>query len=146
MGLDGGGVSLGLPDSVSLDMRLTWQYKLTEKMNLQFTAEGFNVANHTNFASVNNEVRPYLVFNLGSRHATWMGFAREPHWRRNRHAQHAAGVYVRFSQTPNSAGRALELLSCMGIEGVVPTRRGCGSRACAYVGSGSLKTMEFLKC
>jgi Carboxypeptidase regulatory-like domain/TonB dependent receptor len=46
------------PNLIDFDMRLSWQYKLTERMNLQFTAEGFNIANRTNFASVNNEVGP----------------------------------------------------------------------------------------
>ena len=50
------------PDLVDFDMRLTWQHKLTEKVNLQFTAEGFNIANRTNFASVNNEVGPVFGF------------------------------------------------------------------------------------
>jgi len=53
------------PHYISFDMRVTWQYNLTEKMNLQFTAEGFNVANHTNFASVNNEVGPLFGFQPG---------------------------------------------------------------------------------
>jgi hypothetical protein len=43
-------------------MRLAWKYKLTEKAMLQFTAEGFNLANRTNYASVNNVVGP--VFGL----------------------------------------------------------------------------------
>ncbi len=43
-------------------MRLAWKYKLTEKSTLQFTAEGFNLANRTNYASVNNVVGP--VFGL----------------------------------------------------------------------------------
>jgi hypothetical protein len=34
-------------------------------MNLQFTAEGFNIANRTNFASVNNEVSPLFGFEPG---------------------------------------------------------------------------------
>jgi hypothetical protein len=63
------------PNSASLDMRLSWQHKLAEKMNLQVTAEGFNVANRTNYASVNNEVGPlfglapgFTTFNVhGSR-------------------------------------------------------------------------------
>jgi len=46
------------PNLIDWDMRLTWQHKLTEKVNLQITAEGFNIANRTNFASVNNEVGP----------------------------------------------------------------------------------------
>jgi hypothetical protein len=35
---------------------------LGEKANLLFTAEGFNIANRTNFASVNNEVSPLFAF------------------------------------------------------------------------------------
>jgi hypothetical protein len=46
------------PNLIDFDMRLTWQHKLTEKVNLLITAEGFNIANRTNFASVNNEVSP----------------------------------------------------------------------------------------
>jgi hypothetical protein len=46
-------------------MRLTWAHKLGEKSNLQFTAEGFNIANRTNFASVNNEVSPLFGFTPG---------------------------------------------------------------------------------
>jgi hypothetical protein len=46
------------PNFVNLDARFTWQHKVGEKANVQFTAEGFNIANHINFASVNNEVNP----------------------------------------------------------------------------------------
>jgi Carboxypeptidase regulatory-like domain/TonB dependent receptor-like, beta-barrel len=46
------------PDYYDLDMRLSWRHKVAEKANLVLTAEGFNVANHTNYASVNNEVGP----------------------------------------------------------------------------------------
>jgi carboxypeptidase family protein len=50
------------PDFYNFDMRLSWQHKLTEKAKVQFTAEGFNIANHTNYASVNNEVGPLFGF------------------------------------------------------------------------------------
>jgi hypothetical protein len=50
------------PNYVNFDMRLSWAHKLGEKANLQVTAEGFNIANRTNYASVNNEVGP--VFGL----------------------------------------------------------------------------------
>jgi hypothetical protein len=50
------------PNYYDFDARLTWQHKLGERTNLQFTAEGFNIANRTNFVSVNNEVGP--VFGL----------------------------------------------------------------------------------
>ena len=50
------------PSLVDFDMRLTWQHKLTERLNLAITAEGFNIANRTNFASVNNEVSPLFGF------------------------------------------------------------------------------------
>jgi hypothetical protein len=53
------------PDYIDFDARLSWQHKLGEKSNLQFTAEGFNLANRTNYASVNNEVSPLFGFNQG---------------------------------------------------------------------------------
>jgi hypothetical protein len=53
------------PDYYNLDMRLSWQHKLTEKAKVQFTAEGFNIANRTNFASVNNEVSPLFGLTPG---------------------------------------------------------------------------------
>ena len=49
------------PNYVDFDMRLIWRHNLGEKANLQFTAEGFNIANRTNFASVNNEVSPLFA-------------------------------------------------------------------------------------
>jgi Carboxypeptidase regulatory-like domain len=55
----GAGRDTGLgPDYTNLDMRLSWTHRVTEKTKVQLTAEGFNVANHTNFASVNNVVSP----------------------------------------------------------------------------------------
>jgi hypothetical protein len=44
---------------------LTWQHKFGERLNLILTAEGFNIANHTNYASVNNEVSPLFGFQPG---------------------------------------------------------------------------------
>jgi hypothetical protein len=46
------------PNFVDFDMRLSWRHKLSEKVTMTLTAEGFNIANKTNFASVNNEVNP----------------------------------------------------------------------------------------
>ena len=46
------------PDFMSFDMRLTRRFKMGERANLQLLAEGFNLANRTNFASVNNIVGP----------------------------------------------------------------------------------------
>ena len=46
-------------------MRLTWAHKLGERLNIQFIAEGFNIANRTNYASVNNEVSPLFGFEPG---------------------------------------------------------------------------------
>jgi hypothetical protein len=53
------------PDYINFDMRLSWQHKVGEKTKLQLTAEGFNIANHTNFASVNNEVGPLFGLTPG---------------------------------------------------------------------------------
>jgi len=44
------------PDYTDLDLRLSRAFKLHERASLQFTAEAFNLANHTNYASVNNIV------------------------------------------------------------------------------------------
>src|SRR5579862_4649787 len=53
------------PNYIDFDMRLTWSHKIGDRANLQFTAEGFNIANRTNFASVNNEVSPLFGFEPG---------------------------------------------------------------------------------
>jgi hypothetical protein len=53
------------PNYIDFDMRLSWHHKLGEKASLQFTAEGFNLANRTNYASVNNEVSPLFGFTPG---------------------------------------------------------------------------------
>jgi len=61
----GAGRDTGLgPSFTNFDMRLSWHHKIGEKAKLQLTAEGFNIANHTNFASVNNEVNP--LFGIGA--------------------------------------------------------------------------------
>jgi len=62
----GAGRDTGLgPSYTNFDMRLSWQHKLGEKTIVQFTAEGFNIANHTNFASVNNVVNPLFGIQTG---------------------------------------------------------------------------------
>jgi hypothetical protein len=53
------------PDYIDFDMRLTWAHKLGERSNLQLIAEGFNIPNRTNYASVNNEVSPLFGFEPG---------------------------------------------------------------------------------
>jgi hypothetical protein len=53
------------PSYVDFDARLTWQHKLGERVTLLLTAEGFNIANHTNYASVNNEVSPLMGLSPG---------------------------------------------------------------------------------
>src|SRR5271163_1856333 len=52
---DGRNTGLG-PNYVDFDMRLSRSFKVREKASLQFTAEAFNLANRTNYASVNNIV------------------------------------------------------------------------------------------
>ena len=44
------------PDYVVFDMRLSRKFQFGERAVLQLTAEGFNIANHTNYGSVNNIV------------------------------------------------------------------------------------------
>ena len=44
------------PNYAVFDMRLARRFKLGERANLQFTAEGFNIANRTNYSTVNNVV------------------------------------------------------------------------------------------
>jgi hypothetical protein len=62
----GAGRDTGLgPNYVNFDMRLSWQHKVGEKAKVRLTAEGFNIANHTNFASVNNEVSPLFGLTPG---------------------------------------------------------------------------------
>lgn len=44
------------PNYVDFDMRLSRSFKVHHESTLTFTAEGFNIPNHTNYASVNNIV------------------------------------------------------------------------------------------
>ncbi|HEX3821097.1 MAG TPA: TonB-dependent receptor [Candidatus Sulfotelmatobacter sp.] len=53
------------PNYYDFDARLTWRHKIRERAQLQITAEGFNIANRTNFASVNNEVSPLFGLTPG---------------------------------------------------------------------------------
>jgi hypothetical protein len=46
------------PNYADFDARLSWHHKVGEKSTLLITAEGFNIANRTNYASVNNQVGP----------------------------------------------------------------------------------------
>jgi len=46
------------PDYIDFDMRISRSFKMGERANLQLMAEGFNLFNRTNFASVNNVVGP----------------------------------------------------------------------------------------
>src|SRR5262249_44705637 len=57
--------SRGCPSFFPLYMRFVWQHKSFERANLQFFAEGFNVANHTNYSRVNNVVGPLFGFTPG---------------------------------------------------------------------------------
>ena len=62
----GAGRDTGLgPSYTNFDMRLSWRHKVHEKTTVLLTAEGFNIANHTNFASVNNVVGPVFGFAPG---------------------------------------------------------------------------------
>jgi len=55
----GAGRNTGLgPNYADFDMRLSRQFKFGERAGLQLMAEGFNLFNRTNFASVNNVVGP----------------------------------------------------------------------------------------
>jgi len=53
------------PNYFDFDARLSWQHKFEGRATVQFTAEGFNIANRTNFASVNNEVGPLFGLTPG---------------------------------------------------------------------------------
>jgi len=46
------------PNYADFDLRFSRTIKLSEKAGLQLVAEGFNLLNRTNFASVNNVVGP----------------------------------------------------------------------------------------
>jgi hypothetical protein len=62
----GAGRNIGKgPDYFSFDMRLSRRFSLgAEGRNLEFIAEGFNLANRTNFRSLNNTVGNVTVADL----------------------------------------------------------------------------------
>jgi hypothetical protein len=46
------------PNYLGLDLRLSRRFRVNERASLQLTAEAFNIANRTNYATVNDEVGP----------------------------------------------------------------------------------------
>ena len=54
------------PNFTSFDMRLTRRFKFTEKASMQLLAEGFNIFNQINYASVNNVVDTNLLLPVTS--------------------------------------------------------------------------------
>jgi hypothetical protein len=50
------------PDYNSFDLRLTKAFKVSDRGQLQFMAEAFNIVNRTNFAAVNNQVPTVFGF------------------------------------------------------------------------------------
>jgi hypothetical protein len=53
------------PNYVDFDARLSWHHKVGEKSTLLVTVEGFNIANRTNYGSVNNQVGPLFGIPAG---------------------------------------------------------------------------------
>ena len=49
------------PNYTSFDARISWHHRVGEKSTLLITAEGFNIANRTNYGSVNNQVGPLFA-------------------------------------------------------------------------------------
>jgi len=66
------------PDFLSFDMRISRRFKMGERANLQLLAEGFNLANRTNFASVNNVVGPRFDLTPGFTNFNVAGSASRP--------------------------------------------------------------------
>jgi hypothetical protein len=62
------------PDYMDFDMRITRRFKMGDRADLQVLAEGFNLANRTNYASVNNLVGTKVVGSTFNVH----GFAADP--------------------------------------------------------------------
>jgi hypothetical protein len=55
----GAGRNTGIgPNYLGMDLRLSRRFRISEKAGLQFTAEAFNLANRTNYATVNDVVGP----------------------------------------------------------------------------------------
>jgi len=50
------------PSFTNVDFRLSRTFRVKERMNLQIIADAYNIANHTNYASINNIVgNPFFV-------------------------------------------------------------------------------------
>ena len=96
------------PDFTSFDMRITRRFKMGEKANLQILAEGFNLFNRTNYASVNNIVGPSLGLAPGF---TYVQRARSRGKSSHHVSGHAAGLHLGFPDAPDSAWRSHRLLT-----------------------------------
>lgn len=53
------------PNYANFDARISWHHKVGERSTLLITAEGFNIANRTNYGSVNNQVGPLFAIPTG---------------------------------------------------------------------------------
>jgi hypothetical protein len=60
--------SLNLPHRTQFDMSLYKTFKATEKVDVQFRAEAFNIFNHTQFSSLNSSVGTDFVMRATGAH------------------------------------------------------------------------------
>jgi hypothetical protein len=65
---DSGRNSLYMPRRTNFDMSVYKVFKATERFNVQFRAEGFNIFNHTQWSSINNAVGTDLFMRPGGAH------------------------------------------------------------------------------
>jgi hypothetical protein len=111
------------PDFTTFDMRITRRFKMGERANLQLLAEGFNLLNRTNYASVNNIA--------GIQHLQRPGSQGES----NHIIVYPPGLHLGFPDAPASVRRSHWLLTLNLIltEAVHRLRRFVSSIAQVYV-------------
>ncbi len=97
------------PDYMDFDMRITRRFKMGDRADLQLLAEGFNLANRTNYASVNNVVGPN--FGLPVAVGGYWLYHVQCHGNATRSREHAAGLHLGFPDAPVATWHSHRLLA-----------------------------------